>query len=161
MDKKYPLNWLKTQKSFGGVLPEKEINKEIVNRVDLLYVETGRNNENAGFKKALEKVFELVRYANKYFDEQQPWKQVHENPEACKQTLADSIYIIANLANILSPFLPFSSEKVKSMLQIAEHSWVPIEVKSIGLNHVEPLFERLDPDLIIHELEELKRRENV
>ncbi|MBT2693016.1 methionine--tRNA ligase [Bacillus sp. ISL-55] len=149
------------QKSFGGVLPEKEINKEIVNRVDLLYVETGRNIENASFKKALEKVFELVRYANKYFDEQQPWKQVDENPEACKQTLADSIYIIANLANILSPFLPFSSEKVKGMLLITEHSWVPIEVKSIGLNHVEPLFERLDPDLITHELEELKRRENV
>lgn len=149
------------QKSFGGVLPEKEINKEIVDRVDLLYVETGRNIENASFKRALEKVFELVRYANKYFDEQQPWKQVRENSESCKQTLADCVYIIVNLANILTPFLPFSSEKVKGMLQITAQSWEPVLVKPHILTHVEPLFERIDPDRIDKELEDLKKQEKL
>ncbi len=146
------------QKSFGGLLPEKEINKEIVDRVDLLYAETGRNIENASFKKALEKVFELVRYANRYFDGQQPWKQVHKNSEACKQTLADCVYIIANLANILTPFLPFSSEKVKGMLQVTSQSWEPLLVKPHILTHVEPLFERIDPDRIDKELEDLKKQ---
>ncbi len=149
------------QKSFGGVLPEKEITKEIVERVGLLYVDTGQIIENGSFKKALEKVFELVRYANRYFDEQQPWKQVHENAEACKQTLADCVYIIANLANILTPFLPFSSEKVKGMLQVTSQSWEPLLVKPHILTHVEPLFERIDPDRIDKELEELKKQEKV
>ncbi|NKE08005.1 methionine--tRNA ligase [Mesobacillus selenatarsenatis] len=149
------------QKSFGGVLPKKMITKEIVDRVDLLYVETGRNIENTSFKRALEKVFELVRYANRYFDEQQPWKQVHKNSEACKQTLADCVYIIANLANILTPFLPFSSEKVKGMLQVTSQSWEPLLVKPHILTHVEPLFERIDPDRIDKELEDLKKQEKI
>ena len=149
------------QKTFGGVLPENEINKEIVDRVNLLYEETGQNIESTSFKKALEKVFELVRYSNKYFDEQQPWKQVREDTEACKQTLADCVYIIGNLANILSPFLPFSSEKVKGMLQITNHTWEPLLVKPQILTKVEPLFERIDPDRIDQELEELKRCERI
>lgn len=147
------------QKTFDGFLPEKEINKEIVERVNLLYGETGRNIENASFKKALEKVFELVRYSNKYFDEQQPWKQVHDDVETCKQTLADCVYIIGNLANILTPFLPFSSEKVRGMLQLTDHCWEPLVVKPIQLINVEPLFERIDTDRINQELEELKRSE--
>jgi methionyl-tRNA synthetase len=149
------------QKSFGGVLPNKEINKEIVDKVSVLYEETGRNIESASFKRALEKVFELVRYSNKYFDEQQPWKQVHEDDEACKQTLADCVYIIGNLANSLTPFLPFSSENVKEMLKITEHGWKPITIMPQILNEIEPLFERIDTARISQELEELKRWEKV
>ncbi len=149
------------QKTFDGIIPEKEINKEIVDRINLLYEETGRNIESASFKKALEKVFELVRYSNKYFDEQQPWKQVREDTEACKQTLSDCLYIIGNLANILAPFLPFSSEKVKAMLQITDQSWQPLLVNPQMVTQVEPLFERIDPDRISKELEELKRSERI
>lgn len=147
------------QKAFDGALPEKEITKEIADRVNLLYVEAGRNIENSSIKKALEKVFELVRYSNKYFDDKQPWKQVHEDTEACKQTLADCVYIIANLANTLTPFLPFSSQRVKGMLQLTDHSWEPLLVKSQILTQVEPLFDRIDTNRITQELEELKRRE--
>jgi methionyl-tRNA synthetase len=149
------------QKSFAGVLPNKEINKEIVDRVNLLYEETGHNIEETSFKKALEKVFELVRYSNKYFDEQQPWKQVHEDMEASRQTLADCVYIIGNLANILTPFLPFSSEKVKGMLQITDQNWNPLAVKPITLSNIVSLFERIDPDRITYEQEELKRCERI
>ncbi|MEC1523709.1 methionine--tRNA ligase [Neobacillus niacini] len=145
-------------KSFDGVLPEKTISSVVQDKVNALYEVTGQLIEEASFKQGLEKVFELVRFSNKYFDEQQPWKQIHENEESCKQTLADCIYLIANIAHILTPFLPFSSEKVKNLLNISETNWKPFLVKPIVLSDVEPLFERIDPSRIEVELERLNKQ---
>lgn len=145
-------------KSFDGVIPDKVVSSVLKDKVVTLYKDTGRLIEEASFKQGLEKVFELVRYSNKYFDEQQPWKQIHENEDSCKQTLADCVYLIANIAHILTPFLPFSSEKVKNMLTISETNWKPFLVKPMVLSHVEPLFERIDPSRIVEELERLNKQ---
>lgn len=146
------------QKSFDGVIPDKVINSAIQDKVNDLYGEVGRNIENTSFKQGLEKVFELVRFSNKYFDEQQPWKQIHEDKESCKQTLANCVYLIGNLANILTPFLPFSSEKVNKMLNTLETSWNSFLVQPQTLSNVEPLFERIDPSRIEEELERLNNQ---
>lgn len=143
------------QKSFEGVIPDKDISTVIQDKVNQLYEDVGSLIESSSFKQGLEKVFEAVRFSNKYFDEQQPWKQVHEDTEACKQTLVDCVYLIANLAHILTPFLPFSSEKVKKMLNFTETNWNSFAVKSQPLSAVEPLFERIDPARIEEELKRL------
>ncbi|MEH7247343.1 methionine--tRNA ligase [Neobacillus niacini] len=145
-------------KSFDGVIPERAISPAIQDKVQSLYEETGCLIEASSFKQALERVFELVRFSNKYFDEQQPWKQVKEESQSCGQTLADCVYLIANLAHILTPFLPFSSEKVKNLLKISETSWKPFLVKPTVLSIVEPLFERIDPTRIEEELERLNKQ---
>ncbi|MDR7076904.1 methionyl-tRNA synthetase [Neobacillus niacini] len=145
-------------KSFDGIIPEKAISPIIQDKVESLYEETGRLIETASFKQALEKVFGLVRFSNKYFDEQQPWKQVKEDSESCEQTLANCVYLIANVAHILTPFLPFSSEKVKKILNTSETNWKPVLVKPIVLLNVEPLFERIDPTRIAEELERLQKQ---
>jgi methionyl-tRNA synthetase len=144
-------------KSFDGVVPEKDISTNIQDKVIRLYDEVGHCIEAASFKRGLEKVFELVRYSNKYFDEQQPWKQIKDDTETCKKTLADCVYLIANLAHILTPFLPFSSRKVKEMINIKEKEtgWEAFWVKSKYLSQVEPLFERIDPTIIEEELQRL------
>lgn len=146
------------EKAFEGVIPEKVITRNIQDKVNRLYNEAGHCIEATSFKQGLEKVFELVRFSNKYFDKQQPWKQQKEDTEACKQTLADCVYLIANLANILTPFLPFSSEKVKKMINIKEMKWTAFQVTSQHLSNVEPLFERIDPIKIEEELDRLKKQ---
>jgi methionyl-tRNA synthetase len=143
------------EKSFASVIPIKEITYEIIRKVEEMYEEVGNAIESSSFKQGLEKIFAVVRFSNKYFDEHQPWKQVQEDNEACKQTLADSVYLIANLANILTPFLPFSSERVKKLLNTTETSWNPISAQTKTLLSVEPLFERIDPDRIEKELKRL------
>jgi methionyl-tRNA synthetase len=145
------------QKSFDSVIPGKDISLKIQDKVNQLYNEVGHCIEAASFKQGLEKTFELVRFSNKYFDEQQPWKQIKDNPEYCKQTLSDCVYLIANLAHILTPFLPFSSRKVKEMINTTESEWKAFLVKSQHLSNVETLFERIDP---IRIEEELKRLNN-
>ncbi|MFS0882595.1 methionine--tRNA ligase [Bacillus sp. 7586-K] len=143
------------EKSFDGVIPDSNIDWTVQNKVKQLYEEVGQSIETTSFKQGLERVFELVRYSNKYFDEQQPWKQISDDIEACKQTLANCVYLIGNFAQILTPFLPFSSEKVKAMLKISETSWNPFLIKPIVLSNVEPLFERIDTGKIVEELERL------
>lgn len=146
------------EKSFDGTIPKKVINSTIQDKVNHLYKEVGEGIERTSFKEALEKIFELVRFSNKYFDEQQPWIQVREDAESCKQTLADCVYLIANLAHILTPFLPFSSEKVKKMINITESEWRAFFVPSRQLPTVRPLFQRIDPLQIEEELERLNNQ---
>ncbi|MBY0099367.1 methionine--tRNA ligase [Mesobacillus maritimus] len=146
------------QKSFDGEIPENDIPTTIQDKVKSLYEEVGQCIETTSFKLGLEKVFEHVRFANKYFDEQQPWLQIKNDLEACKQTLASCVYLIANLAHVLIPFLPFSSSKVKDMIRIDETEWRPFHVLSQHLTHVEPLFERIDQVKIAEERERLTKQ---
>ncbi|WP_430509172.1 methionine--tRNA ligase [Gottfriedia solisilvae] len=147
------------EKSFNGMIPEKVISSTIQDQVNLLYHEVGHCIETTTFKQALEKIFELIRFSNKYFDDQQPWKQVKEDTESCKETLANCIFLIANLSHILNPFLPFSSSKVKGMINSTSVTdWRPFLVKSQYLSNVEPLFERIDPLKIEEELERLTKQ---
>ncbi|KAB8138156.1 methionine--tRNA ligase [Gracilibacillus oryzae] len=149
------------EKSFAGVIPNGKIDEQIEVKVKTLYSEAGVLIEEAHFKQALEKLFEFVRSANKYFDVKQPWVQVKESPEECKATLATCVYIIANLAQLLSPFLPFSSDCVREFLAIQELEWEPIEVNSITINDVQPLFERLDVSVIDLEVRKLREQSSI
>ncbi len=147
------------EKSFDGVIPDSDISLTIQEKVNRLYKEVGHCIETASFKLGLEKTFDLVRYSNKYFDEQQPWKQLNENPASCQKTIAECVYLIANLAHVLTPFLPFSSEKVKKMINVTENEWREVLVQSKQLSNVKPLFERIDTKRIDEELERLQRQQ--
>ncbi|WP_100333461.1 methionine--tRNA ligase [Bacillus alkalisoli] len=146
------------EKSFDGAIPEKDVTLSIQERVNRLYKEVGHCIEGASFKQGLEKIFEVVRFSNKYFDEQQPWKQIKDDTEACKNTLANCVYLIANLAHILTPFLPFSSRKVKDMINTTETEWKAFLVKSTHITKVEPLFERIETARIEEELQSLNNQ---
>lgn len=72
--------------------------------------------EKGAFKEALEDIFEGIHFGNTYYDAKQPWKTRVENIDECKATIAVCTYLIANIANLLHPFLPFSSQKVSNWL---------------------------------------------
>ncbi|CAG9612489.1 Methionine--tRNA ligase [Bacillus rhizoplanae] len=62
------------EKYYENTVPVGKIKQEIEGKLKGLYVEVGRLIEKTYFKQALEMIFETIRYANKYFDERQPWK---------------------------------------------------------------------------------------
>ncbi len=143
------------EKSYDGKTPEGKINLTIKAKVEKLYEEVGTLIIKAHFKKALENIFEFVRYANKYFDEQKPWIQINEEKYLCDHTMANCIYVISNLAQLLHPFLPFSSQNVKEMLGLDELNWEEIELSSLSLKEIKPLFKRIDLARIEEELARL------
>ncbi|ANC77504.1 methionine--tRNA ligase [Fictibacillus phosphorivorans] len=146
------------QKSYDGKTPSGKINIELQGRVNRLYNKAALLITDGQFKKTIENIFDFVRFANKYFDEQKPWIQINEERSLCDDTMANCIYIISNLAQLLHPFLPFSSKKVKEMLGLNEFTWKEIDISSISLKNIQPLFNRIDVKNIQEEIHRLNER---
>ena len=143
------------EKSFASQIPIGQINVAIQNNTQKLYDTTGSLIEQGHFKQALEGIFEYVRAGNKYFDEQKPWIQVNEDLEACQHTLHTCSYMIANLATLLAPFLPFATEKLRQLLHIELGTWQEQTQLPTTIAQVSPLFERIDTKRIDEEYERL------
>lgn len=143
-------------KYWDGVVPCGVPDEEISRQIDELFAETGRLIEKGAFKDAIGGIFEFVRSANKYFDTQTPWITRTTDEKACQNTLYQCVQIIANLAVLLAPFLPFSSEKVCAWLQIS-NEWNRKEIpEGYRLPEIQILFERIDKGVIDIETEKLK-----
>lgn len=112
------------QKYLGGHIPQGVPEAEIVQRVEAAYAEIGQKIENGCLRDALQAAFDLVRFGNRYYDAQEPWKTRASAPQACAAALADCVYLIANLGVLLYPFLPFSSAKVLRWLSVTAR-WTP------------------------------------
>lgn len=134
-----------TDKFLDGGLPQGTVDPRIKQQLVSLYDKTGKLIESGRLKAALESIFSFIRGANKYFDERKPWAQLKENKPDCESTLHTCIQIIANLANLLTPFLPFSCSRLQTFLYLpaSDLRWGYIELSSNRkLNKPEPLFER-------------------
>lgn len=139
-----------------GVVPCGSNNVNLDNQIDNLYIAVGQLIEGGYFKDAINEIFDFIRNANKFFDAEQPWITRNTNKIACDNTLYQCVQIIANLAVLLSPFLPFSSEKVLKWLGLS-NKWKRQHVESdYLLPEVEILFHRIDKKVIKEETEKLK-----
>lgn len=101
------------EKFYEGKVPNGQLDKGWKDNIDLLYLESGRLIEAGNLKDALEFIFSYVRKANQYFDLQKPWIQIKEDQVTCDSAIYTCVQIIANLANLLHPFLPFSCDKIR------------------------------------------------
>lgn len=146
-------------KSFEGYVPLGEFSEEWTRSTEDIYRDAGALIEEGRLKEAIELIFTYVRQANKYFDEQKPWVQIKENREACGLTLHSCVQIIANLANLLEPFIPFSCEKIRTFLTLERPSWQLIFVPAgLQIHKYELLFERIDVSRIEEEISLLEKQ---
>ena len=143
-------------KYWNGIVPSGVDNPVISKQIDKLFVIVGKRIEGGFFKDALGEIFDFIRMANKFFDTEKPWITRTDDEVACKNTLYQCVQIMANLAVLLYPFLPFSSEKVCSWLGLC-NKW---EKQSVPAGYVLPeieiLFQRIDKKVIEIETEKLK-----
>ncbi len=133
-------------KGLDGFIPAGKIDAEVRTKVEKTYNKVSKLIEGIGFRDAVNAVFELVDFANKFYDTKQPWllfKQ--EDKTAFNDVIASCCFIIANLANLFEPFMPFSSAKLKKYLQLStESNWKLQEFQGgKNLGKFEPLFSRL------------------
>ena len=139
-------------KYYDGIVPTSGVTDHAVfQKIKELYPSVAHLIETGAFRDALHEIFDLVRTANKYFDTEQPWITRTSNPEKCCSTIHTCVQIIANLSNLLAPFLPFSSEKVRKWLG-TDTAWT---MQSVPAGYVLPkpeiLFERIDKKVIAEE----------
>jgi len=142
-------------KYFSGTVPDGEWNGEIEKHIVGIYPAVGEKIEQGNFKDGLAEIFELVRYANRYFDQEKPWSTRNDDPAACRNTLFNCAQIIANIAVLLEPFLPFSSAKIIGWLNLSGR-WNPQYIgKGAVIPTTEILFERIDKKVIEEESSKL------
>lgn len=125
-------------------IPDGIMNSEIKEKIQKTYIEVGKAIEELEFRKAISLIKNLVEDGNKFYEEQQPWKQQKENIQDFNNTIFTCSNLVANLSNLYEPFMPTSSKKVRGFLNIKEYTWNYIEVeKNKKLIGIEPLFERI------------------
>ena len=137
------------------IVPKGTDDPAIDTQINELFVSVGRQIETGALKDAIAEIFDFVRNANKFFDSKQPWITRNTDKNACDNTLYQCVQIIANLAVLLSPFLPFSSEKVCKWLNVST-KWEKQSVPAgYTLPEVEILFQGIDKKVIETETEKL------
>ena len=118
--------------------------------------EVGEAIDQCSFKKGLRAAMNLAQYGNFYFDQNQPWVLVKDNPERCGTVLYICLRLVQGLAVCMAPYLPFSSAKLWEMLgyNTPINSWEDASAElPIGslLERPVPLFKKLDLHDIIEE----------
>lgn len=109
-------------KYFESSVTKGNIESDVKDKITDTFDTAGRLIDQGALKEALEYIFQLVRYSNKYFDSRTPWITRTGNQPDCENTLYNCIQLAGNLGILLAPFLPFSSEKILSWLGL-ETAW--------------------------------------
>ncbi len=158
-----------THMNFGKIplLSEmSELDKEAVEKIEVQVDETTDHIERCEFKKAIKSVMELAHFGNRYFDAKAPWALVKENRKECATALHISLRIVKALCIIMSPFLPFSADRLWSMLgyegKVEDLKWE--EAKSDipsgqALEKPQTLFKKLYLEEIVEKVRPEKEKE--
>ncbi len=117
--------------------------------------------EQYRFREALATMMDLARLGNKYLADTEPWKLYKENPERVKTILHIGLQIAANLAIVSEPFIPFTSEKLFTMLNLKSKTWNDagtIDLLKAGdqLNPAELLFDKMEDAVIEAQVKKLE-----
>lgn len=112
------------------------------------------------FREAQKEAMNLARIGNKYITECEPWKVWKTDPKRVETILYISLQLVANLAIAFEPFLPFSSKKLRDMIDMKDVDWSALgstELLKPGhkLNEPSLLFEKIEDDAIQAQLDKL------
>lgn len=145
-------------KYYGDNFEIKEIDENIKINVDESYHYIGKEIELGNMNSALTRILKIVNLGDKYFEEEKPWLLLKEDSLKAEKIIGSCLYITINLTNLLEPFIPTATAKLRRMLNIEQKNWSPIETKNISLGKIEFLFERIYPNKVKDEIKELKNR---
>ena len=154
-----------TKKYYNGVVPERgeltEYDRATIEELSGIKASLEANIESYRFREALKDAMNFARIGNKYLADTEPWKVVKTDPERVKTILNVALQITANLTIAIEPFMPFSAEKILSMLALDKFGWENLgNMELVGVGHTigEPqlLFEKIEDDVIEKQLQRLE-----
>ena len=128
-----------THKYYEGNTPNpgpfETADQEALEALAALPEQIGSAIENYRFREASQKLMGLARLGNKYLAEAEPWKLIKTDPERVQTIMFTALQLVAGLSILSAPFLPFTTEKLKRMLNLKEEgpSWTELENKASTL----------------------------
>lgn len=139
-------------KHFNGKVPAKgkleEIDVEMLKLLKEYPAKVGDLIEKYKIKDAVFEMMNLARAGNKYFNDSEPWKSVKKDKEKCATTINICLQAIYTLAEVFSPVLPFTSEKIFKFLNAEKTGWSGCGLENLKdghqLNEQEILFAKIE-----------------
>lgn len=119
--------------------------------------------EKYRFREASQELMNLARLGNKYLADEEPWKKIKDDKERVQTIMFVSMQIVAQISVLSEPFLPFSSQKLKNMLNFNKLSsaigWGDTDFIKAGhkIGNPELLFEKIEDEQIQKQLDRLER----
>lgn len=161
-----------THKYFDGVIPAAgeltDYDRATIAEFKGVKEMLSNNIEQFHFREALKDAMNLARIGNKYLADTEPWKLAKTDMKRVETIMNVSLQICANLAIAFEPFLPFTAEKLRAMLGMAEVDWNKLgqlDILADGAKIEKPvlLFEKIEDSVIQAQLDKLARikQENI
>ncbi|WP_311324666.1 methionine--tRNA ligase [Capnocytophaga sputigena] len=156
-----------TQKYYEGVIPAagefNDIDTETLRQITELTEKIEQSLERYRFREAQQELMNMARLGNKYLADEEPWKLIKTDPERVKTVMYVALQIATALAVASEPFLPFTSEKLKRMLQLGAITWESLKTNTTELlkaghriGSAELLFEKIEDAAIEKQLQRLE-----
>ena len=154
-----------TKKYWNGVVPAcgelQEVDKKAIAEFKDVKEKVEQFLNVFKFREAQKEAMNLARIGNKYITECEPWKVWKTDPKRVETILNISLQLVANLAIAFEPFLPFSSEKLRKMINMPNFEWSQLgstDLLKAGDQLAEPelLFEKIDDETIEKQLKKLE-----
>ena len=158
-----------TKKYWNGVVPAcgelEEIDRQTIQEFKDVKEKVEAYLEIFKFREAQKEAMNLARIGNKYIAETEPWKLWKTDPKRVETILYISLQLVANLSIAFEPFLPFSSKKLREMINMTEYNWSELgstDLLPAGKQLAKPelLFDKIDDEAIeaqLRKLEETKK----
>ncbi|WP_299014722.1 methionine--tRNA ligase [uncultured Polaribacter sp.] len=163
-----------TNKYYEGIIPApsdfSEIDEDVLAAVKEFPNSIGKSIERYRFREASQELMNLARLGNKYLADEEPWKVIKLDEERTKTIMYVALQIAAALAVVSEPFIPFTSTKLKSILNLnviptemeESLSWKDVTQKDVliqeghQINKAELLFSKIEDKTIEAQLEKLQ-----
>lgn len=146
-----------TQKFFDGRVPAAgeltDYDKQTLAELPRLKAALEDDIENYRFREALKEAMNFARLGNKYLADTEPWKLIKTDTARVATIMNIALQITANVAVVIEPFMPFSSDKILRMLNTAHLDWESIgrsDLLEAGhtLGTAELLFDKIEDSVI-------------
>ena len=154
-----------TKKYFNGVVPEcgelQEVDRKAIEEFKDVKQKVEALLDTFKFRDAQKEAMNLARIGNKYITDCEPWHVAKTDMERVKTILYLSLQLVANLEIAFEPFLPFSSARLREMLNITDTDWAQLgstELLKPGHQLGTPalLFEKIEDEAIEAQLKKLE-----
>ena len=153
-----------TKKYYNGVVPApgelNDYDRETLNEFANVKQDVEKLLDLFKFRDAQKEAMNLARIGNKYLADSEPWKVVKSDPERVKTILYIALQLAANLSIAFEPFLPFSSKRLREMINMTEFEWSQLghtDLLPAGHQLGEPalLFEKIEDETIQAQIDKL------
>ena len=159
-----------TEKNFASVVPTQgeltDFDRQTLATLAEMPTKIGDSIANFKLREALALMMDVARLGNKYLADTEPWKVIKTDTERTATILNIGLQIAANLSILCEPFMPFTAEKLRTILNINHLTWsdagrADLLVEGQSITNIGLLFEKVEEETVqfqVQKLENAKRQ---